>query len=171
MISKKNTSESSLEREVSVSRESLASAAEDHQLELEQWQQLHGLPFDSSVGAVRHQATPPRRPNARQVFATLRGEYKVPQLEEFAVVAVQDVAPDTLAPVSTRTQPLVNLHSPPLKQEGGGAAINIHTRGPELEYTQMGILTRENSGDDLILPLMGRRSSNGRDKYQYYTML
>ena len=28
----------------------------------------------------------------------------------------------------------------------------------------------ENSGDDLILPLMGRRSSNGRDKYQYYTM-
>jgi hypothetical protein len=83
---------------------------------------------------------------------------------------VQDVAPDTLAPVSTRTQPLVNLHSPPLKQEGGVAAINIHTRGPELEYTQMGILTRENSGDDLILPLMGRRSSNGRDKYQYYTM-
>jgi hypothetical protein len=83
---------------------------------------------------------------------------------------VQDVAPDTLAPVSTRTQPLVNLHSPPLKQEGGIAAINIPTRGPEMEYTQMGILTRENSGDDLILPLMGRRSSNGRDKYQYYTM-
>lgn len=83
---------------------------------------------------------------------------------------VQDVAPEILAPVSTRTQPLVNLHSPPLKQEGGIAAINIPTRGPELEYTQTGILTRDNSGDDLILPLMGRRSSNGRDKYQYYTM-
>ena len=82
---------------------------------------------------------------------------------------VQDVAPEILAPVSTRTQPLVNLHSPPLKQEGGIAAINIPTRGPELEYTQTGILTRDNS-DDLILPLMGRRSSNGRDKYQYYTM-
>ena len=82
---------------------------------------------------------------------------------------VQDVAPDTLAPVSSRTHPLVNLHSPPLKQEGG-AAINIQTRGPELNYSQTGILTRENSGDDLILPLMGRRSSNGRDKYQYYTM-
>jgi len=88
----------------------------------------------------------------------------------FMAPPVQDVAPDTLAPVSSRTQPLVNLHSPPLKQEGGVAAINIPTRGPEMEYTQTGILTRENSGDDLILPLMGRRSSNGRDKYQYYTM-
>lgn len=88
----------------------------------------------------------------------------------FMAPPVQDVAPDTLAPVSSRTQPLVNLHSPPLKKEGGVAAINIPTRGPEMEYTQTGILTRENSGDDLILPLMGRRSSNGRDKYQYYTM-
>lgn len=88
----------------------------------------------------------------------------------FMAPPVQDVAPDTLAPVSSRTHPLVNLHSPPLKQEGGVAAINIQTRGPELNYSQTGILTRENSGDDLILPLMGRRSSNGRDKYQYYTM-
>ena len=48
--------------------------------------------------------------------------------------------------------------------------ININTRGPELNYSQMGILTRENGTDDMILPLMGRRSSTGRDKHQYYTM-
>lgn len=82
---------------------------------------------------------------------------------------VQDVAPDILAPLSARNQPLVNLHSPPLKKEGI-LPINIETRGPNLEYTQMGILTRVNSGDDLILPLMGRRNSTGRDKYQYYSM-
>jgi hypothetical protein len=82
---------------------------------------------------------------------------------------ISEIAPDTLAPVSARNQPLESLHNPPLKQEGG-LAINVQTRGPEQNYSQMGILTRENSGDDLILPLMGRRSSSGRDKYQYYTM-
>jgi hypothetical protein len=81
---------------------------------------------------------------------------------------IQDVAPDTLAPISSRTQPLVDMQSPPLKKENA-IPINIETRGPSLEYTQMGILTRD-SGDDLILPLMGRSNSSGRDKYQYYTM-
>jgi hypothetical protein len=34
-----------------------------------------------------------------------------------------------------------------------------------------GIPTRsQNVGDDMILPLMGRRSMTGRDKWQYYTM-
>ena len=39
-----------------------------------------------------------------------------------------------------------------------------------MQYTQLGILTRENSPDALILPLMGRRNMTSRDKYQYYTM-
>ena len=33
----------------------------------------------------------------------------------------------------------------------------------------MGILT-SNTGDNLILPLMGRRHMSGRDKWQYYTI-
>lgn len=66
--------------------------------------------------------------------------------------------------------PLESVYSPPLKSErGGGVAINVPTRGPEMEYSQVGILTRE-QGDDMILPLMGRRTASGRDKYQYYTM-
>jgi|TARA_B110000008_G_C16944744_1_gene553962 hypothetical protein len=81
-----------------------------------------------------------------------------------------DVAPVTLAPVSSRTQPLENVYSPPLKKEGPGLPINISTRGPETSYTQVGLLTRENSQEDLILPLMGRKSSTNREKYQYYSM-
>ena len=83
-----------------------------------------------------------------------------------------EVVTPNLVPIPTRnTNPLVDMNAPPLKNESTGLVpINISTRGPELNYTQMGILTRENSKDDMILPLMGRRSSTGRDKYQYYTM-
>lgn len=65
--------------------------------------------------------------------------------------------------------PLESVYAPPLKSEGGGLPINVPTRGPEMEYSQVGILTREQGGD-MILPLMGRRMASGRDKYQYYTM-
>ena len=75
-----------------------------------------------------------------------------------------------LLPLSSRNEPLENVYSPPLKNEGSVIPININTRGPETNYSQIGILTRENSSDDMILPLMGRRSSTGRDKHQYYTM-
>ena len=44
---------------------------------------------------------------------------------------------------------------PPLKNP------NMHA-----DYSQMGIITR----NEMILPLMGRRHRNGRDKWQYYTM-
>ncbi len=81
-----------------------------------------------------------------------------------------DVAPVTLAPLSSRTQPLEDVYSPPLKKDGPGLPINISTRGPETSYTQVGILTRENSREDLILPLMGRKSSTNREKFQYYSM-
>lgn len=67
--------------------------------------------------------------------------------------------------------PLESVYAPPLKSEGAGrgVAVNVPTRGPEMEYSQVGILTREQGGD-MILPLMGRRLASGRDKYQYYTM-
>lgn len=35
-----------------------------------------------------------------------------------------------------------------------------------VDYSQMGILTK----NEMILPLMGRRHMNGRDKWQYYTI-
>jgi hypothetical protein len=48
--------------------------------------------------------------------------------------------------------------------------VNVESRGPSPEFTQVGILTRVNGHDDLILPLMGRKLSSSRDKMQYYTM-
>jgi len=82
-----------------------------------------------------------------------------------------EVATTHLIPIPTRTvDPLTDINAPPLKNEGFVLPINISTQGPELNYNQMGILTREQGKDDMILPLMGRRSSTGRDKYQYYTM-
>lgn len=48
--------------------------------------------------------------------------------------------------------------------------VNIESRGPSPDFTQVGILTRVNGHDDLILPLMGRKLSSSRDKMQYYTM-
>ena len=82
----------------------------------------------------------------------------------------QNVAPINLVPIPGRNQPMENVYSPPLKKETYGLPINISTQGPEMQYTQLAILTRENSPDDLILPLMGRRNMTSRDKYQYYTM-
>lgn len=75
-----------------------------------------------------------------------------------------------LLPLPTRNQPLVDLFSPPLKNEQNLMPINISTRGPEQEYQQMGIISRDDGSNNTILPLLGRKSNTGRDKYQYYTM-
>lgn len=48
--------------------------------------------------------------------------------------------------------------------------ISVSTTNYPSQYSQMGILTRKEGKDDLILPLMGRRINNGRDKWQYYTI-
>jgi hypothetical protein len=84
--------------------------------------------------------------------------------------------------VSTRTDVFNDPYSPPLKTNGyfqsntidvrgtPGIPINIPNRGFNSNYSQVGILTRANGRDDMILPLMGRRNYNGRDKWQYYTM-
>jgi hypothetical protein len=59
-------------------------------------------------------------------------------------------------------------------RDGGdvrGIPVNVQTRGTNMAYQQVGILTRSvNNGQDMILPLMGRRLMTGRDKWQYYTI-
>jgi hypothetical protein len=93
----------------------------------------------------------------------------------------------SLGAIATRNNPFTDPYSPPLKSDGlyyptdfgdmrGNhlpikVPINIETRGLNTEYQQIGILTRSNrQGDDMILPLMGRRNMAGRDKWQYYTI-
>jgi hypothetical protein len=82
---------------------------------------------------------------------------------------VSDISPPGLVALSARNDPMQSEYAPPLKIESYGLPINIKTRGYEGNYSQLGILTRE-SGENMILPLMGRRSTSGRDKHQYYTM-
>ena len=87
-----------------------------------------------------------------------------------------------LQSIPTRTDVFNDPYSPPLKTNSyfqsnpidirgtPGIPINIPNRGINSIYSQIGILTRTNGRDDMILPLMGRRNYNGRDKWQYYTL-
>jgi len=84
-------------------------------------------------------------------------------------------------PVQGRVDVFNDPYAPPLKTDGlyfrGDSSdirgvppvpvrVNVETRSTGQQYSQMGILTR----DDLILPLMGRQHMSGRDKWQYYTI-
>tara|TARA_Y100000996_G_scaffold276221_1_gene217788 strand:+ start:62 stop:673 length:612 start_codon:yes stop_codon:yes gene_type:complete len=72
---------------------------------------------------------------------------------------------------------LLNPYEPPLKTAPGfmttadprGVPINIKTQGFNSNYSQIGILTR-NDDSETILPLMGRPLHSSRNKWQYYTM-
>jgi len=75
-----------------------------------------------------------------------------------------------VAPIVNTGTPniMMDPYAPPLKTDGytRGLPVHIETRGLSQEYTQMGILTK----DEKILPLMGRRFMTGLDKWQYYTI-
>ena len=90
------------------------------------------------------------------------------------------LGPVPLATVSSRMN---DPYSPPLKTNGyvfrsdssdirgvPAIPINMETRGTGMAYQQIGILTPTNGSNELILPLMGRKLMNGRDKWQYYTI-
>ena len=55
---------------------------------------------------------------------------------------------------------------------GGGVRINVPTRSVDTTYRQVGILTRNGSGSgqETILPLIGRPLFTNRDKWQFYTL-
>ena len=69
---------------------------------------------------------------------------------------------------------LTNPYVPPIRCNPvvtKGIPINIPTQSYNIQYAQIGILTRHsNDGSQDIIPLMGRRSPNSRDKWQYYTL-
>lgn len=48
--------------------------------------------------------------------------------------------------------------------------VNVQTNAVSTSYTQIGILTKDGTHSEKILPLMGRSLWNRRDKWQYYTM-
>jgi hypothetical protein len=91
-----------------------------------------------------------------------------------------------LATIASRSDPFNDPYAPPLKNDGiyyptdfgdvrgnpmNGVSVNMQSRGTSVGYQQVGILNRTNgTSGDMILPLMGRRSMTGRDKWQYYTI-
>jgi hypothetical protein len=85
----------------------------------------------------------------------------------------------TIGGLSSRT--VLDPYGPPLRNDGvyfprdsadvrGAIPINMETRATGMDYTQIGILTKSNGNEPLILPLMGRQPMTGRDKWQYYTV-
>jgi|TARA_B100002019_G_scaffold265764_1_gene255552 hypothetical protein len=88
--------------------------------------------------------------------------------------------PPILMPISSKQDIFNDPYRPPLKQNAHihptdssdirGIPINIETRAISSSYQQIGILNRTNDNSDLILPLMGKRTMSGRDKWQYYTI-
>lgn len=68
---------------------------------------------------------------------------------------------------SSSTSPLLSLSPPSSNLYSGRIPVNVESRGPSPDFGQVGILTKPN--ENLILPLMGRRLSSSRDKYQYFT--
>jgi hypothetical protein len=113
------------------------------------------------------------------IYSQHKYNYPKNSTDPAKIVVIQQ---PTLASVATRRNDSFNdPYSPPLKDDGyyhprdssdvRGIPVNIETRGSGMTYQQIGILTPMNGGGDaLILPLMGRRWLNGRDKWQYYTM-
>lgn len=53
---------------------------------------------------------------------------------------------------------------------GRGVPINIPTQHSNMNYSQVGIITKQLAQKNEILPLMGRRTITARDKWQYYTV-
>jgi len=70
--------------------------------------------------------------------------------------------------------PLSNPYVPPEQIIYPIMRAPVATQPYSANYTQIGILTRKNTSSSTsstdILPLMGRRQRNSRNKWQYYTM-
>jgi hypothetical protein len=95
---------------------------------------------------------------------------KVSEKNDKQIVIYQNMLPPPSSPIVSRPNVILDSYGPPLINPNPlGIPVNIETRGLNLDYTQMGILTRGN-GSDMILPLMGRRLMSGLDKWQYYTI-
>ena len=72
-----------------------------------------------------------------------------------------------------RSSPYTNKYSLDISPIGTGVGlglpINISTRGPQVDYSQIGVLTNNDNGKNTILPLYGRPMYHGSSKWLYYT--
>jgi hypothetical protein len=80
--------------------------------------------------------------------------------------------------------PMTNAYVPPVRCDAGSLfrekitmhipnnsiPINVPTQHYNVQYSQVGILTKRYGNNNEILPLMGRRTVTARNKWQYYTV-
>lgn len=102
-----------------------------------------------------------------------------PLKQKTGAVSTEQPSP-ILLPMSSRQDEFNDPYQPPLKKDMyhlkdssdvRGIPVNVETRGLPTTYQQIGILNRTNDmNNDMILPLMGRRTMSGRDQWQYYTI-
>jgi hypothetical protein len=72
--------------------------------------------------------------------------------------------------INNDNDPLSNAYLPPLRNNNNFIKP-IPTQSFDINYQQIGILTRNNSNHhNEILPLMGKRKMTSRYKWQYYTI-
>ena len=91
------------------------------------------------------------------------------------------------AGISTRNMPFNDPYAPPLKSTStilypsdssdirgipsvAQVPISVKTQMGNTSYQQIGILTRTNQKEDMILPIFGRKTVQRRDKWNYYTI-
>jgi hypothetical protein len=89
------------------------------------------------------------------------------------IIVISPPPPPSLPIHTSRKDPFNDPYAPPLQRDEVYIPPPVPTRGYGTEFQQIGILTRTQettSGESMILPLMGRRNNNGRDKFQYYTI-
>jgi hypothetical protein len=94
------------------------------------------------------------------------------------IIKTPELSPKFTSSYSMRPDDvLLNPYTAPLRTNSffpttgdpRGIPINIKTRGFNTNYSQVGLLTRD-QGKETILPLMGRPLHTNRNKWQYYTM-
>ena len=114
-------------------------------------------------------------------FYTWYITYLVPSNKSYSTITHNNhtTTKPVLLPISSRQDEFNDPYQPPLKNnmyhprnssDVRGIPVNIETRGLPTTYQQVGILNRTNDTNDMILPLMGKRTMAGRDKWQYYTV-
>ena len=114
----------------------------------------------SPAGRTRAAAPPQQTPSASVDITQIQLE---PSVRQYPACAVSG-QPDNV---------FLNPYSAPLRDArlggGPGIPINIQTQGVDVQYRQVGLLTRV-GGPETILPLMGRPLIPARDKWNFYTM-
>ena len=70
-----------------------------------------------------------------------------------------------------RSNPYTTIFDPSISKLGTGIGvpINISTRGDIVDYSQVGVLTNNSNNKNTILPLFGKQTYPGSNKWLYYT--